>query len=76
MRETLQSVFKEQYQKELELVAVHGGLECGVFKALDPDMDIVTMGPIMEDIHTPKERMNLASFDRTFDLLTAYLKQL
>lgn len=76
MRETLQSVFKEQYHKELELVAVHGGLECGVFKALDPDMDIVTMGPIMEDIHTPKERMNLASFDRTFDLLTAYLKQL
>lgn len=76
MRETLQSVFKEKYEKDLELVAVHGGLECGVFKALEPDMDIVTMGPIMEDIHTPKERMNLSSFDRTYELLIAFLKQL
>lgn len=76
MRETLQAVFKERYGKDLELLAVHGGLECGVFKAMDPAMDIVTMGPIMEDIHTPKERMDLASFDRTFELLCAFLEKL
>lgn len=76
MRETLQSVFQERYGTELELLAVHGGLECGVFKAMDEDMDIVTMGPIMEDIHTPKERMDLASFDRTYELLTAFLAKL
>lgn len=76
MRETLQRVFKAQYGKDLELIAVHGGLECGVFKAMNQDMDIVTMGPIMEDIHTPKERMDIASFDRTFDLLCKLLKEL
>jgi len=76
MRETLQRVFKNIYGKELELIAVHGGLECGIFKAMDADMDIVTMGPVMEDIHTPNERLDLASFDRTFALLCAFLKEL
>lgn len=76
MRETLQRVFKEMYHQELELQAVHGGLECGVFKAMNADMDIVTMGPVAECVHTPEERLNMASFDRTFDLLCAYLKQL
>lgn len=76
MRETLQRVFKEKYNKDLELIAVHGGLECGVFKAMDPAMDIVTMGPIMEDIHTPQERMDIASFDCTYDLLCSFLKEL
>lgn len=76
MRSCLQKVCKERFNKELVLMAVHGGLECGVFKMMDPDMDIVTMGPIMKDIHTPKERLWIESFDRTFDLLCAYLKEL
>ncbi len=76
MRSCLQAVCKECYQKELVLMAVHGGLECGVFKMMDPDMDIVTMGPIMKDIHTPKECLSIDSFDRTFDLLCAFLKEL
>lgn len=66
----------EIYEKPLQLIAVHGGLECGVFKAMDEDMDIVTMGPIMEDIHTPKERMDMASFDRTYQLLIRFLARL
>ena len=76
MREILQRVFKTMYDQELELIAVHGGLECGVFKAMNADMDIVTMGPISESVHTPEERLELISFDRTFKLLCAYLKEL
>ena len=76
MRETLQKVFRETHGGELELIAEHGGLECGVFKAIDADMDIVTMGPITLDIHTPQERLELASFDRTFELLCAFIKEL
>lgn len=76
MRETLQRVFKERYHQDLELIAIHGGLECGVFKAMDPEMDIVTMGPVAEAVHTPNEHLDIASFDRTYDLLCAYLKEL
>ena len=76
MRECLKAVCQKVLGKELQLVAVHGGLECGVFKAMDEDMDIVTMGPKMQDIHTPQEALDLASFDATFTLLRAYLEEL
>lgn len=76
MRDTLQKVCQEVLGKELQMMAVHGGLECGVFKAMNEDMDIVTMGPKMQDIHTPDEALDLASFDATFNLLKAYLQAL
>lgn len=76
MREILKGVCQDVFHEELGLVAVHGGLECGIFKALDEDMDIVTMGPIMEKIHTPEEAMNIASFDATFQFLKAFLVKL
>ena len=76
LREVLKRVCKRLYNQELELVAVHGGLECGVFKKLVPDMEIVTMGPIMFDIHTPQERLNLESFDRTYTFLKEFLEEL
>lgn len=76
MRETLQKVCQKIYEKDLKLIAVHGGLECGVFKALDESMDIVTMGPITHDIHTPQEALDLKSFDRTFAFLKTYLEAL
>ena len=76
LREQLKTVFKDMYGKELKLEAVHGGCECGIFRAIYDDMDIVTIGPITNDIHTPQEAMDLASFDRTYDLLTAFLEAL
>ncbi|MEG2385218.1 MAG: beta-Ala-His dipeptidase [Erysipelotrichaceae bacterium] len=76
LREKLQVVFQQMYQQELKLEAVHGGCECGLFKAIDEKMDIVTIGPITNDIHTPQEAMNLDSFDRTYDLLCTFLKEL
>ncbi len=76
LREVMKKVCKDIYQEELSLIAVHGGLECGVFKSLVPEMEIVTMGPIMHDIHTPQERLDLASFDRTFYFLKMFLEAL
>ena len=76
LRDVLKRVCKRLYNQELELVAVHGGLECGVFKKLVPDMEIVTMGPVMFDIHTPQERLNLESFDRTYTFLKEFLEEL
>ena len=76
LREVMKRVCKEKMGKDLKLIAVHGGLECGVFKALDPEMEIATMGPIMFDIHTPNERLNLQSFDDTFTFLVEILAAL
>lgn len=76
LRCIMQSVCRDVMHQELGLVAMHGGLECGVFKALIPDLDIVTLGPKMYDIHTPNEHLDLASFDRTFTFLVQFLQRL
>lgn len=76
MRDKLKQVYRELFEREIEIKATHGGLECGVFKKIIPDIDIVTLGPDSYDVHTPNERMDLASFDRAYKLLTTYLTNL
>lgn len=76
MREILKQVFAEEKNEEMETFATHGGLECGVFSDLIPGLDIVTLGAACEGAHTPKEKMNLASFDQMFDVLAVFLKAL
>ena len=76
MRETLREVFRRLYGKELRCLFGHGGNECGVFKKMFPDMDIVTSGAIYGNIHSPDEYLDLESFDRSWVLLTEYLKAL
>ena len=74
MREILREVLKEK-GIEMEEKATHGGLECGVFKGLIPDLDIITYGPISEGAHTPEEKLDLASFDRAYENLLEVLKR-
>lgn len=76
LRKTLEATFKEQYGYDIKLEATHGGLELGIFKGNMPDLDIVAFGPIMHDIHTPNERLDIESFKRTFELLKNLLRNL
>ena len=69
MRDVFQKVC-EANGKTLEISAAHGGCECGVFKGLDPQVDIISFGPITRYIHTPDEELDLGSFDRSYSLLT------
>lgn len=74
MRETFKKVFADLYDgKVLEEHAGHGGLECAVFTQIPGGMDIITCGPISEGCHTPDEYLDLASFDRTYKLLTTII---
>ncbi len=57
------------------VVAIHAGLECGVIKSNIPDMDIISIGPIAHDIHTPDEHLDLASFARLWKLVEYMLKK-
>lgn len=74
MRELYRKVLKDRGY-DLEEKAVHGGLETGVFKKLNPKMDIITMGPIAEGAHTPDEKLNLSSFDSAYKMLCDFLSQ-
>lgn len=75
LREKLREVLKA-HGTELKERATHGGLECGVFKALDPELDIITYGPVAFGEHTPEEKLDLASFDRAYGILCELLENL
>ena len=75
-RQLCMDVYKKQTGKDLVIKAVHGGLECGVFKDRIPDLDIVTMGPLAMGAHTPEEKLNLASFERVWNFLVELLETL
>ena len=76
LREQLKAFYHKQTGQALREVATHGGLETGVFKGKIPELDIVTLGPNMADIHTPDERLELKSFYQTYQFLVAFLETL
>ncbi len=55
--------------KEPRIEAIHAGLECGILRAKMPDMDIISVGPDMWDIHTPRERLGIDSTERVYRIL-------
>ena len=56
------------------VMIIHAGLECGLFKKPYPDMDMVSIGPTIRGPHSPDEKVNIASVGRYWQLLTALLK--
>ena len=68
--------FKKLFGREPEFEAIHAGLECGIIGRSLGGVDTVSFGPKVFDIHTPDERLDLASFKDGFDLVTEMLKNL
>lgn len=76
LRKTAVDVFKEQYKKKPVIEAIHAGLECGLFAGAIEGIDIISIGPDLKDIHTPKETMDIKSVERTFEFLLRLLSRL
>ena len=55
---------------------MHAGVECGFMASMIDDLDCVSFGPDLIDIHTVKEKLDIASTQRTWELITDVLKQL
>ena len=68
--------FHEVTGRELQPVFVHGGIEAGYFKEMYPEMDIVTIGPLVLDEHMVTERLDLKSFDEIWTVLVKLLASL
>ena len=73
-RDLLQGVYKDTYGKEAGICVTHGGLECGLLAAKMPGLDAVSIGPEMSGIHTPDEKLNIPSVQRTWQFLKAALE--
>ena len=61
------------YGEESHVITIHAGLECGLFLGKRPDLDCVSFGPDIPDVHSVRERLDIASTKRCYDYLKAVL---
>lgn len=76
LRDLMVEIFEEQYGHKPEVQAIHAGLECGMFAGKLQGLDCISFGPDMKDIHTPNERMDIASVQRTWNYILEILRRL
>ncbi|MBE6548451.1 MAG: aminoacyl-histidine dipeptidase [Ruminococcaceae bacterium] len=75
------SKLREEYLDEYEKLfgirpaveVIHAGLECGIISSKRPGLDIISIGPNMYDIHSPAERLDIASCEKIWKVIKAYL---
>jgi dipeptidase D len=67
------ALYKKMFGKDPEVNVVHGGLECGVIGAKHEDMDMISLGPTIENPHSPDERLYIPSIKKVWDFLTELL---
>lgn len=68
------SEYKSLYAKEAKVKAIHAGLECGLFLEKYPNLDMISIGPDMTDVHSPDEKMKISSVGKFWDLLIKILE--
>ena len=69
LREIYIDAYRRVYGREPRVCGIHAGLECGFIKSAIPDMDILSLGPTMRDIHTVNERLDMDSCARFMQML-------
>lgn len=74
LRPIFEKVFENTYNKKLKVEAIHAGLECGIFAGKINNLDCVSMGPDVFDLHTTTERLSISSAKRTYEFLINVLK--
>ena len=61
--------YRRLFREEPQVLAIHAGLECGLFLAKFPGLDMISFGPTLRGVHAPGEKMELASLDKFVRLL-------
>lgn len=74
LRELMFQTYQEYFGNNPRLVGIHAGLECGIFYEKMKGIDIVSFGPDIENIHTPREKLSISSSKRTWEYLLKVLE--
>ena len=67
---------RDLFHTEPKVRAIHAGLECGLFLEKYPELDMVSFGPTLRGVHSPDERLEIATVPKFWDLLVEVLKRL
>ena len=69
-------VFRSKYGKDPRLLAIHAGLETGVFFEQYPDMDIIAFGPELQGAHSPSEKVKIEDVPYVYDLARSIIEHI
>ena len=76
LRDTVVETYKELFGKEPVVRGIHAGLECGLFSERYPNIDMISFGPTLRDVHTPDERLYIPTVEMVWDHLLLVLKRI
>lgn len=76
IREIFKDAYRDIYGQDINIAAIHAGLECGVFDQKFEDMDMISFGPNMYGVHAPGEKLNIESTERIYKLLINVLERI
>ena len=67
-------IFKENYDKEPVVEAIHAGLECGIIGEKFSGMDMISIGPTIKYPHSPEEQVHVSTVDKFYDFVVKILE--
>jgi dipeptidase D len=73
---TAQDSYRKLFGKEAKIMAVHAGLECGLFLEKYPHLDMISFGPTLRGVHSPDERLEIKTVGLWWAHLLDILKNL
>ncbi|WP_024990557.1 aminoacyl-histidine dipeptidase [Segatella albensis] len=68
--------YKKLFNKEPKVLGIHAGLECGLFSEKYPELDMVSFGPTLRNVHTPDEKLLIPTVQMVWDHLLLILKNI
>lgn len=71
-----QDTYRKLFHKDAKVMAIHAGLECGLFLEKYPYLDMISFGPTLQDVHSPSERIEIATVDLWWRHLLELLKSI
>ncbi|MEG1741641.1 MAG: beta-Ala-His dipeptidase, partial [Acetivibrio sp.] len=74
LRSIYMNAYKEVVGNEIKMESIHAGLECGILAEKLGNLDIISVGPNMQDIHTTEEKLSISSTKRVYDVILETLR--
>ena len=69
------ALYEEMYGEKPQVIAIHAGLECGLLASKIEDLDCVSFGPTINNIHTTEEYLSISSVERVWEYLVRLLEK-
>lgn len=68
--------YRKLFGKDPEVLAIHAGLECGLFLTKYPNLDMVSFGPTLRYVHSPRECCEIETVELFWRHLVEVLKNI